>query len=455
MTIDLARAFEASKGLFAAYLTAWILASVVWASPAGAVPSFAQQTGQPCSACHVGSFGPQLKPYGRDFKLNGYMSGDNKSRELPLAAMVMASLTHTDADQSPPPDPHFGGNNNVALDQVSVFYAGRAPLGFGVFAQGTYSQVGNAFNLDNFDIRRAQQVELFGKDTLVAIDVNNNPTVEDPWNTTPAWGFPYSGSSLAPGAAAATLLDGGLEHLVVGSGAYIFWNNTVYLDAAVYAPLARNVAGWLGEGVDNTSDRYRGVIPYGRVAFVHDLDQAQTQTWEVGAYGFRARRNPGGDESQGADAFSDWAVDATYQYIGDARHVVSAHATYIHENQDLRASAALFGTNPRNTLSTFRADVSYSYENTWTPSFQAFRTTGSSDPTFYGNGVKTSGYVFELAYSPFGKAESPVSWANARVGLQYVAYTEFNGQRRGASDNNTLYLNFWVALAPLGYLVHR
>jgi hypothetical protein len=33
---------------------------------AHAVPSFAQQTGQPCAACHVGAFGPQLKQYGRD-----------------------------------------------------------------------------------------------------------------------------------------------------------------------------------------------------------------------------------------------------------------------------------------------------------------------------------------------------------------------------------------------------
>jgi len=29
---------------------------------AHAVPSFAAQTGQPCTACHVGAFGPQLTP---------------------------------------------------------------------------------------------------------------------------------------------------------------------------------------------------------------------------------------------------------------------------------------------------------------------------------------------------------------------------------------------------------
>jgi hypothetical protein len=47
------------------------LASVLVPSSAQAIPSFAAQTGQPCAACHVGAFGPQLKPYGRDFKLHG------------------------------------------------------------------------------------------------------------------------------------------------------------------------------------------------------------------------------------------------------------------------------------------------------------------------------------------------------------------------------------------------
>jgi mono/diheme cytochrome c family protein len=39
--------------------------------PAQAVPAFAQQTGRNCAACHVGGFGPQLTPFGREFKLGG------------------------------------------------------------------------------------------------------------------------------------------------------------------------------------------------------------------------------------------------------------------------------------------------------------------------------------------------------------------------------------------------
>lgn len=438
-------------------LLAVIAASPVlcWESPAKAIPAFAQQTGQPCEACHVGAFGPQLKPYGRDFKLFGYQSDDGKNHLPPIAVTVQMSETHTATAQSPPPAPHFGENDNFAIDQTSIYYGGRLPMGWGAFAQVTYDGVGESFNLDNVDFRRATQLTLFGQDSVAAFDINNNPTVEDPWNSAPAWGFPYNGSSLAPGANAAALIDGGLAHGVVGVGGYVLWNNMIYVDATAYIPLERNVAGRLGEGEDNSSDRWTGAAPYARIALVHDLDNAETQTGELGAFLMRAQRYPAGDVSAGVDTFSDWAVDANYQYIGSSRHVVSAHAIYIHEDQTLAASSVLSGTRPKNVVSTARADVSYSFANTWTPSVQLFATNGTFDPALYAAGAKTTGYVAELAYTPWGKVGSPFYWVNARFALQYVGYTEFNGVRHGAGDNNTLYANVWIALAPFGQMVHR
>ena len=43
---------------------------IVGVRPAQALPSYARQTGQQCAACHNGF--PELTPYGRLFKLNGY-----------------------------------------------------------------------------------------------------------------------------------------------------------------------------------------------------------------------------------------------------------------------------------------------------------------------------------------------------------------------------------------------
>jgi hypothetical protein len=40
-------------------------------TPSWAVPSFARQTGMACAACHT--VFPELTPFGREFKLNGYV----------------------------------------------------------------------------------------------------------------------------------------------------------------------------------------------------------------------------------------------------------------------------------------------------------------------------------------------------------------------------------------------
>jgi hypothetical protein len=39
--------------------------------------------------------------------------------------------------------------------------------------------------------------DLFGKETIFGLSLNNNPGVQDPFNTMPAWSFPYLGSGMA------------------------------------------------------------------------------------------------------------------------------------------------------------------------------------------------------------------------------------------------------------------
>src|SRR6202790_1810253 len=80
------------------------------ASPSWAVPSFARQTGMACAACHT--VFPELTPFGREFKLNGYVLDNIKqikgitveNRETlalaslpPISMMLQISYTHTGA----------------------------------------------------------------------------------------------------------------------------------------------------------------------------------------------------------------------------------------------------------------------------------------------------------------------------------------------------------------------
>src|SRR5689334_13932595 len=82
-------------------------------------PSVARQTGQECAACHNGF--PELTPYGRLFKMNGYVFPGSTSKLPPLSAMLVPSFTHTDKDQPGPAAEHFGPNDNFSFTG-SLFY---------------------------------------------------------------------------------------------------------------------------------------------------------------------------------------------------------------------------------------------------------------------------------------------------------------------------------------------
>jgi hypothetical protein len=424
----------------------------------GAVPSFAQQTGQSCSACHVGAFGPQLKQYGRDFKLYGYTSSDGQKHLPPIALTLQSSYTHTVADQEAVVAQGFRPNDNFLGDeQVSAYYAGRLGKEMGVFIQMTYNGGTGVLQWDNADVRYAHPTQLFGKDTVFGITLNNAPTVQDLWNSTPAWGFPYNSSSIAPAPAAATLADGTLAGQVLGTGGYAMWNDLLYVEGTVYRPLNRYLLDHVGVGPSpgEMSDTFDGEIPYGRLALEHGTDNHYV---EAGAFTLVADRYPGGNRSAGTtDRIVDRAFDANYQFAGSSTQLLSAHAIYIQEDENLRADQILNGTRPNDTLHTFRTDVSYSFRDTWTPSIQIFQTTGSRDGALWGtpNGSPDSrGYVAEIAYVPWGKPKSIPQWMNIRLAAQYVSYGMFDGSSRGSSLNNTVYLSFWVAVAPL-YGVER
>jgi hypothetical protein len=435
-------------------LAAAICAGVAVAplSQAGAVPSFGEQTGQPCAACHVGAFGPQLKPFARDFKLYAYTATDGKTHGPPIAVTIQASYTRTNGDQPGGAARWFAPNDNPAFDQGSIYLAGRLTPHLGAFAQVTYDGVARTLSLDNTDIRYAKDGNLWGHDLVWGVTANNSPTLEDLWNSTPAWGFPYNSSKLAPTPLAATLMDGALAHNVAGAGAYTLWDDTVYLHAALYGGLSRDTRNTIGEVPVSGTDTVVGPIPYWRLALQRGFDNDR-QNIQIGTYGLHASVYPAGNGSAGrTDSFTDIAFDTNYQWIADPKSVVSdmisAHATWIHEDQRLSASSALANVNRGGNLDTVRADLSYSLGATWTPTVQYFQTAGAANSLYFGlpSPVPNSaGFIGELAYVPWGKPESRFQSGNIRVALQYVAYTQFNGSSNRASDNNAWFLSFWSA----------
>ncbi len=499
------RMFAIVVGFFTAIITAGTVIFSV-SSPAQALPSFARQTGQTCGTCHTDY--PGLTPYGRLFKLNGYTTGGGKYRTTlfsrsddsakpstaiptkapasgssdadktiwvpPISMMAIVGYTHTQADQDPTGSP-WHANDNVALAPFSFFYGGAITDHIGAFAQVTYNGPGlgaldpqdpyasKLWTWDNTDVRYANTGKIGNMDIIYGITANNNPTVQDPWNTTPAWAFPYAISSLAPTPAAATLVDGTFAAGVGGIGAYAFINNLVYVELSGYRTLNPSTLAKLGADPFGFPGTFDAIAPYWRVA----VEPHWGNHWlEFGAFGMSARVHPWQfitdsngfytfDTFSQTDRYTDVAFDGQYQYQG-SNYWLTLRGSYIHENQTLDATFANGGSdNPTNTLNTFKALASLAYgnDNRVVLTAQYFDTRGSSDATLYANNPgcacspNSNGYIFELAYIPFISSYAPVwPWANVRVGLQYTYYNKFDGDSTLAHDNNTLFGYIWFAM---------
>src|SRR5580658_745196 len=105
------------------------IALLVGATTCHALPSFARQLNMQCIACHT-EF-PILNDMGRQFKLSGYTMSADATDLPPIAFMLQPSFTNTQVGQAGGAAPGFANNNNFAVTQFSIFYAGRL---FGPYA---------------------------------------------------------------------------------------------------------------------------------------------------------------------------------------------------------------------------------------------------------------------------------------------------------------------------------
>ena len=436
---------------------------------ARAVPAFAQQTGQACTACHIGAFGPQLTPYGRSFKIGGYTQGGGQgpTANVPLAATILGSFTHTKSAQPTPPAVHFGDNDNFALDQISVFLAGRATAWAGGFVQGTFDGINRSFRLDNTDLRPfTTAIPLDDANLRVGISVNNNPTVQDPYNSSFAWGYPFVASALAATPAAQPALSSALSTRSVGITAYAWYDQHLYLEAGGYETMGPTLLKITGNALAGAPfGATSNISPYLRPTYEWNWNH---QSAHVGGIFLNSKFNPatGNFSSSGAmghNSYTDFAVDAGYQFLGNGTHVFTTEGIYTYEKQDLQGSFnAGMSSQPHNNLQQVRLALTYYFRQTYGLTLGWQNTWGKANPLLYApapvtgsaNGKPNSNaFMVEADWVPFGKASSwGRPWVNLKLGLQYTAYTRFNGGTtnydgfgRNASGNNTIFAFAWLA----------
>jgi hypothetical protein len=428
------------------------LSLLVVVGRAYAVPSFARQTGLSCNVCHRNP--PELTAFGRNFKLKGYTLasvaandkvGNSKdlwlTKNIPLSAMILLSNTSFQADQP------ASQNNSAGLpQQLSIFLAGGFASHFGSLAQVTYTHSDDHFSMDNTDLRFANHGKLGAGELDYGLTINNNPSVEDLWNTTPAWGFPWISTSSGVSPIASPLINGALAQDVAGFGGYSMLNNHLYTEVTLY----RSEHAGAATPVTGTGSSYNisGVAPYWRVAWQQSL---ANNYFEVGSYGIDVNSFPGA-VSGSKDRYVDPSFDFQYSRPFGA-NLLDVHGTYIHEKSNLEATFGAGGSAVSlHRLNMFKLDSVYHWKNRYSATGAVFSTRGTADAQLYApapltgsnNGSpNSSGYIAQFAYWPA---------QNIDVNVNYTGYWKFNGAtsnydgaNRNATDNNTVFVALWMS----------
>jgi hypothetical protein len=413
-----------------------VLVSLINTGVAEALPSFARQTGMSCTACHY-SF-PELTPFGRQFKLNGYTMTMMKTIDakedsdkitrlkllsfLPLSAMVQTSFTSM-------AKPVEGTqNNSIAFpQQLSLFYAGQITPHIGTFIQTTYD--GQSFGMDNAEIRYANQTSVGQKSLLYGLTLNNNPTVQDGWNSTPAWGFPSGASESANTPAKSTIIEN-LGMQVAGLGAYSLFNNFLFTELTLYRSAPQGAANPADLSSEMT---IKGVAPYWRVALQHAWESNYV---ELGTFGLSSKHYISGVSGE-MDNFTDVGLDLSYartMNIGS----FTLHSSLIKESESRNSTVKNFD------FSSFKIDGNLYLKNGLGATAGYFNSSGTEDPDVVGSTTgkpNSSGMIYQIEYLP---------WYNTKFSIQYVTYSKFDGSSsnydgagRTAANNNTIYLLAW------------
>lgn len=423
-----------------------------WSPAALAVPSYARQTGVPCNVCHTSY--PGLTAFGRQFKLNGYvLSGEQQVQAPESAQMPGVSINQIpnisvilQADEEYLSKPMGGASHWHATfpKEFGVYYAGEIAPHLGSFLQLTYAQ-GEGVSIDMSDLRYVRTFNLGGKPAIWGVDLNNMPTVEDVWNSTPAYGWPYVEGAMTP---MPFISSDTVMTNVLGVGSYLYWNNLLYGYVGVYQSTPQG-----------GSDGIHGPAPYFRVA-VTPLPEL-----EVGAFGLFATRpcyttaDPGADDplapsdttacgSRGH--VNDIGVDTQYQWQPTEYSIYTVHGRYTHEAQTgLDRTYASNYAGPGNVSADFiNADVEWVYRHRWGLSAGVFGKWGEAS-TYY-NAVFGDDFRTTSKPNTFGETVQADywPWQNVRLSLQYTVFNMFNGATsnyngmgRNAMDNNLLVLN--------------
>lgn len=425
---------------------------------AHALPSFARQTGQRCAACHVGGNWPQLTPWGRFFKLAGYTAGRSMVDKegfnyVPLGVFGQVGLTWAAQPNNSQGQPVVTQNGSPEAYEFTAELGTKLSDFAGIFYE--YG-IGNNFPgwtgaSGPIDVRATHFFHPGNHELLVGFDTNNDPTVQDVWNTVPAWSYPFYTSPQSPGPPGSPMIAS-LNQQSGSVGAYALFDRQFYAEVSTYR-VGTGFFRWMTTGTNFQSgaNYLQGFNPYWRAYW---NKEEGPQVFMVGTFGMHSNVYPNSSSPSGpTDVFSDTGFDSQYQYLGETNKI-TLRGSYIYEQQSWNGSYPLGNvSSPKGNLKTLNLNGAYAYRDSWTFTAGWLFSNGSSNAALYGvtdpSGAQltakpnTSGYILQV---------DKTLTQNVVASLQYTGFVKFNGLKnnidglgRSAADNNTLWLTVFFA----------
>ena len=464
---------------------------------AGAVPSFARQTGYDCTACHT--IYPELTPLGRRFKLYGYtwtnkppeatvVSGRDPnapfpttttpasparlwlSRVPPISFVFFGSITgwnrrpiDTDATGT-----MYPAQEPLALfpQEASLVYAGRISDASGLWAQLTYSQTDGGVGIDTVDLRYiiysdGDLLDSKGRraDLLLGMTFNNAPTSADVWATggssvggASSFGvpnFPVESQIAKP----RSPLLYNLAQKSAAVGAYAFLDDALYMELAGYVAAQPGVLHVSSDPATLTSSggAIDYVAPYWRFGYERNWDDDR-RSLMVGTTGmFSKFTQPGAASLLPAASYLDVGLDAQYQMI-EPDHILTLHGSWMHEQT--WNTPALVGTalsNARDRLDRLSLGARYFFDRTYGALVNFVDVSGTNDVLANCDGIAACNG------SPAARWVTFEAYWMARLNVQlFVHYDAFFTLDSASnafaalpspkpSDNNLFLAGIWLA----------
>jgi len=449
-----------------------------------AIPSFSRQTDKPCSTCHL-NFG-ELTHEGRKFKLMGYTMG---GQVLPLSVMATASVTKIkNTSSSFDPSITLAKNDQPIFEEANLFVAGKFWENVGGYIKWTTNlantnpiyassgvqtgtKVGQDTYLDASEIRFSKESLLGSEKINWGLGINNSPTVQDLWSTSPVYGFPYRTSSLQSAwglgqFGPTSMMDGGLESQIIGLSAYAMFDDSIYVELSDYI---EGRPGWATLSTQSGTNTVRsGSNPYWRIVWSKNEGE---NSFMLGGFGMTSHlsRDPLVSGSASGTYF-DYGFDTQFQHITNT-HSFSAQSTIIYEDVNWGSrSVGRSHDNLNSNLVTQRSKLTYDYLRKYGLSVFEFSSKGTVDNLYWSfnpdqtvvtgacnqnnslltycssNGSpNTSGGGFELYYDPIPYVHMVFQQTYYKTFLGGQSFVDnTSGLARSASDNNLSY--FYVTV---------